>query len=351
MTEYEARGLPVAVAFPPLVVDAAWRRSSRGSAGASSTSPRRRSTPTSRTSSTAASRSRSRARTACSCPSPKVATYDLQPEMSAAGVTDALVAAIASASYDFIVANYANPDMVGHTGVWDAAVERGRVRRRLPRARRRRGGAMRERGGSSLCITADHGNADEMRDAARRAPDGALAQPGAARARSVSRSRGRTAARRRAGRRRADAARARRAPARAGDDRPLPAWLNLRVRLPARTSPAMETLILLAPDDPVRIALMASILLQSRGAGLGATFGGESSVYRSRRGIEKRLFQFTVVLAVLFVVFSSRVRSSAARPPEPGRRVPGPCYHRASLRTSEIAPDAAAPRWRNRQTR
>jgi preprotein translocase subunit SecG len=49
---------------------------------------------------------------------------------------------------------------------------------------------------------------------------------------------------------------------------------------------------------------MASILLQTRGAGLGATFGGDSSVYRSRRGIEKRLFQFTVVLAVLFVIFS-----------------------------------------------
>ena len=45
---------------------------------------------------------------------------------------------------------------------------------------------------------------------------------------------------------------------------------------------------------------MASILLQSRGAGLGATFGGDSSVYRSRRGIEKRLFQFTIVLAVAF---------------------------------------------------
>ena len=52
------------------------------------------------------------------------------------------------------------------------------------------------------------------------------------------------------------------------------------------------------------IALMASILLQSRGAGLGATFGGDSSVYRSRRGIEKRLFQFTIVLAILFVIFS-----------------------------------------------
>ena len=47
---------------------------------------------------------------------------------------------------------------------------------------------------------------------------------------------------------------------------------------------------------------MASVLLQSRGAGLGATFGGDSSVYRSRRGIEKRLFQFTVVLAIAFCI-------------------------------------------------
>jgi preprotein translocase subunit SecG len=54
----------------------------------------------------------------------------------------------------------------------------------------------------------------------------------------------------------------------------------------------------------VSIALVASILMQSRGAGLGATFGGDSSVYRSRRGIEKRLFQFTVTLTVLFVAFS-----------------------------------------------
>lgn len=54
----------------------------------------------------------------------------------------------------------------------------------------------------------------------------------------------------------------------------------------------------------ISIALMASILMQARGAGLGATFGGDSSVYRSRRGIEKRLFQFTVVLTILFVLFS-----------------------------------------------
>jgi len=52
----------------------------------------------------------------------------------------------------------------------------------------------------------------------------------------------------------------------------------------------------------ISAALMASILLQSRGAGLGATFGGDSSVYRSRRGIEKRLFQFTVILAIAFCV-------------------------------------------------
>ena len=62
--------------------------------------------------------------------------------------------------------------------------------------------------------------------------------------------------------------------------------------------------ILLIGQMLVSIALMASILMQARGAGLGATFGGDSSVYRSRRGIEKRLFQFTVALAVLFVVFS-----------------------------------------------
>ena len=52
----------------------------------------------------------------------------------------------------------------------------------------------------------------------------------------------------------------------------------------------------------ISVALMASVLLQSRGAGLGATFGGDSSVYRSRRGIEKRLFQFTVVLAIAFCI-------------------------------------------------
>ena len=54
----------------------------------------------------------------------------------------------------------------------------------------------------------------------------------------------------------------------------------------------------------VSIALMLAVLLQARGAGLSGTFGGDSAVYRSRRGIEKRLFQFTVILSVLFVIFS-----------------------------------------------
>ena len=54
----------------------------------------------------------------------------------------------------------------------------------------------------------------------------------------------------------------------------------------------------------VSIALVSAILLQARGTGLSGTFGGDSAVYRSRRGIEKRLFQFTVALGALFVLFS-----------------------------------------------
>ncbi|MEA2548283.1 MAG: preprotein translocase subunit SecG [Chloroflexota bacterium] len=54
----------------------------------------------------------------------------------------------------------------------------------------------------------------------------------------------------------------------------------------------------------VSIALVAAILLQARGTGLSGTFGGDSAVYRSRRGIERRLWQFTILLLVLFVSFS-----------------------------------------------
>jgi preprotein translocase subunit SecG len=54
----------------------------------------------------------------------------------------------------------------------------------------------------------------------------------------------------------------------------------------------------------VSIALIAAVLLQARGTGLSGAFGGDSAVYRSRRGVEKRLWQFTIVLLALFVVFS-----------------------------------------------
>jgi preprotein translocase subunit SecG len=54
----------------------------------------------------------------------------------------------------------------------------------------------------------------------------------------------------------------------------------------------------------VSIALIIAILLQARGVGLSGTFGGDSAVYRSRRGVERRLWQFTIVLLILFVVFS-----------------------------------------------
>jgi len=100
-------------------------------------------------------------------PSPKVATYDLQPEMSAPGVTDAVVAGIDSGSYDVIVANFANPDMVGHTGEWAATV---RAVEAVDAGLGRIASTLRIDDASTtavLIITADHGNADAMRT-----PDG-----------------------------------------------------------------------------------------------------------------------------------------------------------------------------------
>jgi len=94
-------------------------------------------------------------------PSPKVATYDLQPEMSAPELTDRAVAAIGSGKYDLIVLNYANPDMVGHTGSLPAAIKAVETvdagLSRIAEAVQKAGGA--------LLVTADHGNCEMMRDA------------------------------------------------------------------------------------------------------------------------------------------------------------------------------------------
>ena len=94
-------------------------------------------------------------------PSPRVPTYDLQPEMSAEELTDQLIAAIASRRFDFIVCNYANGDMVGHTGVFEAAV---RAVQTLDRCLGRVQAALAETGGQML-VTSDHGNVEQMRDA------------------------------------------------------------------------------------------------------------------------------------------------------------------------------------------
>jgi len=93
-------------------------------------------------------------------PSPKVATYDLQPEMSAPELTERAVEAISSGKYDLIVLNYANPDMVGHTGSLPAAIKAvetvdaglGRIADAI------------EKAGGALLFTADHGNCELMRD-------------------------------------------------------------------------------------------------------------------------------------------------------------------------------------------
>jgi 2,3-bisphosphoglycerate-independent phosphoglycerate mutase len=93
-------------------------------------------------------------------PSPKVATYDLQPEMSAPELTAKAVAQIDGGAFDLIILNFANPDMVGHTGVLAAAITAvetvdrglGEIAAAIARA------------GGALLVTADHGNCELMRD-------------------------------------------------------------------------------------------------------------------------------------------------------------------------------------------
>jgi 2,3-bisphosphoglycerate-independent phosphoglycerate mutase len=96
-------------------------------------------------------------------PSPKVATYDLKPEMSAFEVTDEMLKRLDSGKYDVLILNYANCDMVGHTGVFDAAV---RAVETVDACVGRVLEAVSEMGGVML-VTADHGNADRMLE-----PDG-----------------------------------------------------------------------------------------------------------------------------------------------------------------------------------
>lgn len=93
-------------------------------------------------------------------PSPRVATYDLQPEMSAPEVTEKLVAAIRSGQYDLIVCNYANGDMVGHSGIYGAAVKAAEA---VDQCLGKVTSAIRDTGSQCL-ITADHGNAEMMLD-------------------------------------------------------------------------------------------------------------------------------------------------------------------------------------------
>jgi 2,3-bisphosphoglycerate-independent phosphoglycerate mutase len=93
-------------------------------------------------------------------PSPKVATYDLQPEMSALGVTEAVVEAIRSNQYTFVLINFANPDMVGHTGFLDKAMIAVET---VDDCVRRVVEATVNMGGVAL-VTADHGNSDQMLD-------------------------------------------------------------------------------------------------------------------------------------------------------------------------------------------
>ena len=163
LTEYQrANELPVAVAFPPVVIDSLASLLSRlgmrqlhvaetekyahvtyffnGGVEAAFPGEERVLVPSRR----------------------DIATYDLAPEMSAAPITDEVVAGIGSGRFDFILVNYANPDMVAHTGVWEAAVQAAEFidgcLARLAEA------CLGARG--ALLVTADHGNIEEMRDPA-----------------------------------------------------------------------------------------------------------------------------------------------------------------------------------------
>ena len=93
-------------------------------------------------------------------PSPRVATYDLQPEMNARGVTDAVLKSVQEDETDFYIINYANADMVGHTGIFEAAAVAVTT---IDQCLRQIVPAVVERGGT-VAITADHGNSEQLWD-------------------------------------------------------------------------------------------------------------------------------------------------------------------------------------------
>ncbi|HHG84452.1 MAG TPA: 2,3-bisphosphoglycerate-independent phosphoglycerate mutase [Bacteroidetes bacterium] len=99
------------------------------------------------------------------CPSPKVATYDLKPEMSAFEIRDKIIAEIEKEEVDFVCLNFANPDMVGHTGVWEAAIKACETVDKCTRQVVESALAH----GYTVLVTADHGNVDCMRN-----PDGSV---------------------------------------------------------------------------------------------------------------------------------------------------------------------------------
>ena len=186
--------------------------------------------------------------------------------------------------------------------------------------------------GALLAITADHGNADDLRDADGRAGDGPFAQPGPAPPRRPRDDRPHASD---------DGVLADVAPTLlelAGlpslgrDDRSIAARRDRRPRpdrspcgsIRRRTSGGRTLVnpILAIGQIIVSIALIAAILLQARGTGLSGTFGGDSAVYRSRRGVERRLWQFTIVLARR-CSSSSRSPPTSSRPPPSADGRPG----------------------------
>ena len=199
-------------------------------------------------------------------PSPKVATYDLQPEMSAPEVCEKLVAAIDSGKYDLVVVNFANPDMVGHTGILAAAIKACETvdtcLGKVEAAVRRQGGAM--------LVTADHGNAELMRDPTTGGPHTAhtlnkvpvilVNEPEPRR----------SAARRQAGRCGADPAAADGAGAAGADDRAQPHRRRLTdtIRRHGDAKPQIWTSGNLIPPKPGRYHRRASTLA-SRPSGSG----------------------------------------------------------------------------------